>query len=123
MPAEALAKARHSKAQSRFLRSLNSARSNLGGEHEHPALREMMNAAVTAEYRINPADRAPFLAALHELARERRRDGAYAWRVFEDAATEGRMLETNRIVARTSAPAPAGNERRSFAAGCGPPVP
>jgi predicted MFS family arabinose efflux permease len=49
---------------------------------------------VTVEYRIDPADRAPFLAALHELARERRRDGAYAWRVFEDAAIEGRMLET-----------------------------
>jgi MFS family permease len=49
---------------------------------------------VTVEYHINPADRAPFLAALHELARERRRDGAYAWRVFEDAAIEGRMLET-----------------------------
>jgi MFS family permease len=49
---------------------------------------------VSVEYRISPADRTPFLAALHELARERRRDGAYAWRVFEDAAIEGRMLET-----------------------------
>jgi predicted MFS family arabinose efflux permease len=49
---------------------------------------------VTVEYHINPAEREPFLAALHELARERRRDGAYAWRVFEDAAIEGRMLET-----------------------------
>ena len=26
--------------------------------------------------------------------RERRRDGAYAWRVFEDIAEEGRFVET-----------------------------
>jgi MFS family permease len=49
---------------------------------------------VTVEYRIDPQDREPFLAALEELGRERRRDGAYAWGVFEDAAVEGRMLET-----------------------------
>jgi hypothetical protein len=49
---------------------------------------------VTVEYRINPADREPFLTALEMLAHERRRDGAYAWQVFEDAAVEGRMLET-----------------------------
>jgi hypothetical protein len=49
---------------------------------------------VTVEYRINPKDREPFLAALEKLARERRRDGAYAWGVFEDAAVEGRMVET-----------------------------
>jgi hypothetical protein len=49
---------------------------------------------VTIEYRINPKDRQPFLAALEKLARERRRDGAYAWGVFEDAAAEGRMVET-----------------------------
>jgi MFS family permease len=49
---------------------------------------------VTVEYRIDPKDRVPFLAALEKLAHERRRDGAYAWGVFEDAAQEGRMLET-----------------------------
>jgi MFS family permease len=49
---------------------------------------------VTVEYRIDPRDREPFLAALDKLGRERRRDGAYAWGVFEDAAVEGRMLET-----------------------------
>ena len=43
---------------------------------------------------INPHDREPFLAAINTLARERRRDGAYAWRIFEDAAEEGRMVET-----------------------------
>jgi predicted MFS family arabinose efflux permease len=49
---------------------------------------------VTIEYRIDPKDREPFLAALEKLARERRRDGAYAWGVFEDSADEGRMVET-----------------------------
>jgi MFS family permease len=49
---------------------------------------------VTVEYRIAPSDREPFLAALERLGHERRRDGAYAWGVFEDAAVEGRMVET-----------------------------
>ena len=49
---------------------------------------------VTVEYRIRPADRAAFLDALAKLEHERRRDGAYAWGVFEDAAEEGRMVET-----------------------------
>ena len=49
---------------------------------------------VTVEYRIQPGDRKAFLAALEKLAHERRRDGAYAWGVFEDSAEEGRFLET-----------------------------
>src|SRR5262249_12967291 len=49
---------------------------------------------VTVEYRIDPHNRAAFLPALEKLGAERRRDGAYAWGVFEDAAVEGRMLET-----------------------------
>jgi predicted MFS family arabinose efflux permease len=49
---------------------------------------------VTVEYRIDPSDREPFLEALAHLEHERRRDGAYAWGVFEDAAQEGRILET-----------------------------
>jgi MFS family permease len=49
---------------------------------------------VTVEYRIDPKDRRSFLGAIEKLGRERRRDGAYAWGVFEDAAEEGRMLET-----------------------------
>jgi predicted MFS family arabinose efflux permease len=56
-------------------------------EHRGPVL-------VTIEYRIDPQDRGPFLAALEKLAPERRRDGAYAWGVFEDSAIEGRMVET-----------------------------
>jgi quinol monooxygenase YgiN len=49
---------------------------------------------VTVEYKIDPRERAAFLRALDKLARERRRDGAYIWSVFEDAAVEGRMVET-----------------------------
>jgi MFS family permease len=49
---------------------------------------------VTIEYRILSRDRAAFLVALEKLGRQRRRDGAYAWGVFEDAAVEGRMVET-----------------------------
>jgi MFS family permease len=49
---------------------------------------------VTVEYRIDPKNRDEFLTALERLSLERRRDGAYAWGVFEDAAEEGRMVET-----------------------------
>jgi hypothetical protein len=34
------------------------------------------------------------LAALEKLGHERRRDGAYAWGIFEETANEGRFLET-----------------------------
>ena len=49
---------------------------------------------VTVEYRIRPRDREAFLEAIAKLEYVRRRDGAYAWSVFEDAAEDGRMLET-----------------------------
>jgi len=49
---------------------------------------------VTVEYRIDPAKRRPFLAALDRLGLERRRDGAYRWGVFEDTAEPSRFVET-----------------------------
>ena len=49
---------------------------------------------VTVEYRIDPRDREAFLEALAPIEHERRRDGAYAWGVFEDTAEAGRMVET-----------------------------
>ena len=49
---------------------------------------------VTVEYRIRPQDRQAFLETLEQLGHERRRDGAYRWGVFEDAADEGRVVET-----------------------------
>jgi MFS family permease len=53
---------------------------------------------VTVEYRIRPKDRQEFLQVLEQLGYERRRDGAYRWGVFEDAAVEGRIVE-NFLVA------------------------
>jgi MFS family permease len=49
---------------------------------------------VTVEYRIDPRNRESFLGAIETLGRERRRDGAYAWGVFEDTAANGRFVET-----------------------------
>src|SRR6201998_4930504 len=49
---------------------------------------------VTIEYRIDPEKSDAFLTAIRDLGRQRRRDGAYAWDVFEDAAEKGRFLET-----------------------------
>jgi MFS family permease len=49
---------------------------------------------VTVEYRIEPKNRDAFLAAISEFGHERRRDGAFAWGIFEDAAEEGRFIET-----------------------------
>jgi MFS family permease len=44
-------------------------------------------------YRILPQDRPAFLTALYRLAEERRRDGAYAWGISEDAADPERLVE------------------------------
>jgi predicted MFS family arabinose efflux permease len=49
---------------------------------------------VTIAYHIDDKDRAAFLAALNELGYERKRDGAFAWGVFEDTASTGRYVET-----------------------------
>jgi len=49
---------------------------------------------VTIEYRVALKDRDAFLAALDHVALERRRDGAYAWGVFEDVSERGRFVET-----------------------------
>jgi MFS family permease len=49
---------------------------------------------VTVEYRIQPETRERFLEKLFELSYQRRRDGAFDWDVFEDAADVGRMVET-----------------------------
>jgi MFS family permease len=48
---------------------------------------------VTIEYHIDPKNRGPFLTALTRYGRERRRDGAYDWDVFEDPAQKGRFIE------------------------------
>jgi hypothetical protein len=49
---------------------------------------------LTVEYRIDPDDAGAFLAVVHEIGLERKRDGAYAWGVFEDTQVSGRIVET-----------------------------
>ncbi len=49
---------------------------------------------VVVEYRVDAANRAEFLGAVDELGHARRRDGAYAWGVYEDVGDAGRFLET-----------------------------
>ncbi len=48
---------------------------------------------ITIEYRIARENRAAFMAAISRLAPERRRDGAFAWGVSEDAASPERIVE------------------------------
>lgn len=48
---------------------------------------------ILIEYRIAAADRHAFLQALQAFSHERRRDGAYAWGVTEDAAEPERIVE------------------------------
>ena len=49
---------------------------------------------VTIEYEIFPKDREAFLTVLETLGHERKRDGAYAWGVFQDVLHQGRFFET-----------------------------
>jgi MFS family permease len=49
---------------------------------------------VTVEYHVTEDNRRAFLLAVDHLSHARRRDGAYAWAVYEDAESPGRMLET-----------------------------
>jgi len=49
---------------------------------------------VTVEYRVEPKHREAFLSAIHVLSTERKRDGAYAWGIFQDTADENRLVET-----------------------------
>jgi MFS family permease len=48
---------------------------------------------VTIDYRIEPENAAAFLTAMAGLEAERRRNGAYAWGLFENAAEPGHYLE------------------------------
>ena len=48
---------------------------------------------VTVEYRVAAAERDTFLDTLRGIARARRRNGAYDWGVFEDAADAERYVE------------------------------
>jgi hypothetical protein len=49
------------------------------------------------EYKIDPKDSGPFLALMQEIGSERKRDGAYAWHVFDDPNEPGRIIETSLV--------------------------
>jgi MFS family permease len=48
---------------------------------------------VTIEYHIHPKDRDDFISAVAHLAGERRRDGAFAWDIYEDPTRSDRFVE------------------------------
>ena len=48
---------------------------------------------VTVEYRIAPENRSAAFAVLARIGRERKRDGAYSWNLFQDAARPERIVE------------------------------
>ena len=60
----------------------------------HPVEDDEGPILLTVEYRIDPKDIRPFLKLMHEIGLERKRDGAYAWGVFEDTQVGGRIIET-----------------------------
>jgi MFS family permease len=49
---------------------------------------------VTVQYRVDAEKRVQFLSALTEVGHERKRDGAFAWGLFEDTADTGRFVES-----------------------------
>jgi MFS family permease len=64
----------------------------------HPIDSDRGPVLVTVEYRLAAEkDRSAFLQAVAQLAHGRRRDGAYAWDMFEDIATRGLFLENFRV--------------------------
>ena len=67
----------------------------------HPIDHDRGPVLVTVEYRIRPQDRQQFLQIVEELGYERRRDGAYRWGVFEDAADEERIIEAFLVASWT----------------------
>ena len=49
---------------------------------------------VTIEYRVQPEKRAEFVAAMREVREMRRRNGAFFWELFHEAAEPTRYVET-----------------------------
>jgi len=49
---------------------------------------------VTIEYRVDPARRAEFVAAMRDVREMRRRNGAFFWELFHDSAQPTRFLES-----------------------------
>ena len=49
---------------------------------------------VVNEYRIDPSDALQMLAVMHDIGRERMRDGGFAWRLYRDPDDSGLLIET-----------------------------
>jgi len=49
---------------------------------------------ITIEYLVDPENKAPFVKRMLELRRMRKRDGAFFWSLFSDAANPKRIVET-----------------------------
>jgi MFS family permease len=49
---------------------------------------------VTVDYSVPEENRLAFMSAIDRLSHERRRDGAYAWAIYQEAGRPGRILET-----------------------------
>src|SRR6267142_7181666 len=49
---------------------------------------------VTIEYKVDPAKRAEFVAAMQEVREMRRRNGAYYWELYHDSANPAHFVET-----------------------------
>lgn len=54
-------------------------------------------AMVTVEYRVSDENREAFLDAIHAFAKERLRDGAYRWHVYESVETPGVWIESFQL--------------------------
>jgi predicted MFS family arabinose efflux permease len=46
------------------------------------------------DYLIDHSDSSAFLAVMQDISLERKRDGAYAWHIFEDPNQQGKIVET-----------------------------
>jgi MFS family permease len=53
---------------------------------------------VTIEYRVPKANEEKFLKAMYEIARERKRDGAFGWGIFHDTADAEKFVEAFFLV-------------------------
>lgn len=52
---------------------------------------------IQLEWLIAPADVPAFVATMHEVARQRRRDGALHWGLYQDTAAPGRLVESYTV--------------------------
>jgi len=65
-----------------------------GAHHDRRFQCRSRTVLVMVTYHIDPKTREPFLEALEKAGRERRRDGAYEWRIYEEPSEKGCFVET-----------------------------